>query len=157
MRIENISKLGLLIKKLCFLRINNSQFSILNFQLALILALTSCTTTSMVRENANARYEEYKSAAKYHDEAEKNYLILLENLERFPKDQHLLTRKQILRKEIEQNRLLMLQARSEFEKALQEWDLTVQKMETGLPRDSIDLRQIFGLPSPKDTMLRHYE
>ncbi len=118
-----------------------------------LLFLASCTTTSMVRENAYARYEEYKSAAKYHTDSEKDYLILLENLEKYPKEPYLLTRKQILRREIEQNRLLMLQARSEFEKALQEWDLTVQKMETGLPRDSIDLRQIFGLPSPKDTVL----
>jgi len=103
----------------------------------------------MVRENTNARYEEYKSAVKYHDEAEKNYLTLLANLERYPKDEFLLIRKQLLRKEIEQNRVLMLQARSEFEKALQEWDTEVQKMETGLPRDSVDLRQIFGLPAPK--------
>ncbi|MCL2259773.1 MAG: hypothetical protein FWC15_00290 [Fibromonadales bacterium] len=116
----------------------------------------SCTTTSMLRDNANTLYEEYKSSVKYHDESERNYLILLENLERYPKDPYLLTRKQILRKEIEQNRLLMLQARSEFEKALLEWDLAVQKMETGLPQDSIDIRQIFGLPSPKDTMLQHY-
>jgi len=118
-----------------------------------LLFLVSCATTSMVRENANARYEEYKSAAKYHADSEKDYLVLLENLERYPKEPYLLMRKQILRREIEQNRLLMLQARSEFEKALQEWDLAVQKMETGLPRDSIDLRQIFGLPSPKDTVL----
>ena len=109
----------------------------------------SCTTTSMVRDNANTLYEEYKSAAKYHDEAERDYLILLENLERYPKDPFLLARKQILRKEIEQNRLLMLQARGEFEKALQEWDSVVQKMETGLPQDSVDIRQIFGLPPPK--------
>jgi len=103
----------------------------------------------MVRDNANTLYEEYKSSAKYHDESEKNYLILLENLEKYPKDPYLLMRKQILRKEIEQNRLLMLQARTEFEKALQEWDSVVQKMETGLPQDSIDIRQIFGLPPPK--------
>ncbi len=136
--------------------LHNSQFSILNSQLALIFAfltLVSCTTTSMLRDNANTLYEEYKSAAEYHAESEKDYLILLENLEKYPKDKFLLTRKQILRKEIEQNRVLMLQARLEFEKALQEWDTAVQKMETGLPRDSIDIRQIFGLPPPKDTIL----
>ena len=116
------------------------------------LLLASCTTTSILRDNATTLYEEYKSAAEYHAESEENYLILLKNLERYPKDKYLLMRKQILRKEIEQNRLLMLQARSEFEKALQEWDAAVQKMETGLPRDSIDLRQIFCLPPPKDTL-----
>ncbi|MCL2101650.1 MAG: hypothetical protein FWH22_08055 [Fibromonadales bacterium] len=113
------------------------------------LLLMSCAPKSMQQENTKARYEEYKSAVKYHTEAEEKYIILLENLERLPKEQELLIRKQILRKEIEQNRLLMMQARSEFEKALLEWDLTVQKMETGLPRDSMDLRQIFGLPRPK--------
>jgi hypothetical protein len=111
----------------------------------------------MQRDNVNARYDEYKSAAKYHAEAEENYIILLENLEKYPKDSHLLMRKQIIRKEIEQNRVLMLQARSEFEKALQEWDEKVQKMETGLPRDSLDLRQIFGLPTPKDTLRYNVE
>ncbi|MCL2283852.1 MAG: hypothetical protein FWC26_11110 [Fibromonadales bacterium] len=111
----------------------------------------------MVRDNANALYEEYKSAAKYHDESEKKYLLLLENLEKYPKEEYLLLQKQLLRKEIEQNRLLMLQARSEFEKALQNWDLSVQKLETGIPLDSIDLRQIFGLPSPKDTVLIYDE
>ncbi|MDR3001222.1 MAG: hypothetical protein LBU89_08160 [Fibromonadaceae bacterium] len=113
------------------------------------LLLTSCAPKSMYQENAKARYEEYKSSVKYHAETEEKYIILLENLERLPKEQELLIRKQILRKEIEQNRLLMLQARSEFEKALLEWDLAVQKMETGLPRDSMDLRQIFGLPRPR--------
>jgi len=126
--------------------------------LVLIFALfflISCTTTSMQRENAKARYEEYKSALKYYAETEEDYIILLENLEKYPKEQYLLVRKQILRKEMEQNRVLMLQARSEFEEALQEWDSKVQRMETGLPRDSIDFRQIFGLPSPKDTMLNY--
>jgi type IV secretory pathway VirB9-like protein len=109
----------------------------------------------MQRENTNARYEEYKNAVEHYDEAEKNYIVLLENLERYPKDEYLLMRKKIMRKDIEQNRLLMLQARTEFEKALQEWDKQVQKMETGLPSDSLDLRQIFGLPTPKDTLLRY--
>jgi len=89
---------------------------------------------------------------KYYDEVEADYIILLENLERYPKEAYLLSRKQILRKEIEQNRVLMLQARLEFEKALREWDLKVQRMETGLPTDSIDLRQIFGLPRPNDSL-----
>jgi hypothetical protein len=117
--------------------------------LIMVQAVISCTTTSILRNNTNTLYEEYKSAAKYHDESEQDYLILLENLEKYPKEKHLLMRKQILRKEIEQNRLLMLQARSEFEKALQEWDVAVEKMETGLVRDSIDLRQMFGFPAPK--------
>jgi hypothetical protein len=117
--------------------------------LIVVQAIISCTTTSILRNNTNTLYEEYKSAAKCHDESEQDYIILLENLERYPKEKELLMRKQILRKEIEQNRLLMLQARSEFEKALQEWDVAVQKMETGLVRDSIDLRQIFGMPAPK--------
>jgi len=118
----------------------------------LFQAIICCTVTSPQGENAKARYEEYKSAMKYYDEAEADYIILLENLERYPKEAYLLTRKQILRKEIEQNRVLMLQARLEFEKALQEWDLKVQKMETGLPTDSIDIRQIFGLPAPNDSL-----
>jgi uncharacterized protein with gpF-like domain len=125
--------------------------------LIIILAVTllqvfSCTAASPQRENTKARYEEYKSAVKYYDETEADYIILLENLEKYPKETHLLTRKQILRKEMEQNRVLMLQARLEFEKALQEWDKQVQKMETGLPSDSLDLRQIFGLPSPNDSL-----
>ncbi|MDR2581555.1 MAG: hypothetical protein LBC85_11260 [Fibromonadaceae bacterium] len=114
------------------------------------LLLMSCVATSPQQDTAKTLYEEYKSALKYYSESEQNYIILLSNLERYPKDDYLLIRKQILRKDIEQNRLLMLQARSEFEKALKEWDIAVQKMETGLPNDTIDLRQIFGLPTPKN-------
>jgi uncharacterized protein with gpF-like domain len=124
-----------------------------NSQLAIIFAsllIMSCAATSTQQENTKTLYEEYKSALKYYSEAEKDYIILLANLERYPKDEYLLIRKQILRKEIEQNRVLMLQARSEFEKALKEWDIAVQKMETGLPNDTIDLRHIFGLPTPKN-------
>jgi len=127
--------------------------NILLFILAATLfqAIICCSATSPQGENAKARYEEYKSAMKYYDESEADYIILLENLERYPKEAYLLTRKQIIRKEVEQNRVLMLQARLEFEKALQEWDLKVQKMETGL-LDSLDLRQIFGLPAPNDSL-----
>jgi len=118
----------------------------------LFQAIICCSATSPQGENTKARYEEYKSAAEYYNEAEADYIILLENLEKYPKEAYLLTRKQILRKEMEQNRVLMLQARLEFEKALREWDLKVQKMETGLPTDSLDLRQIFGLPPPNDSL-----
>jgi len=118
----------------------------------LFQAIICCAVTSPQGENTKARYEEYKSAMKYYDEVEADYIILLENLEKYPKEAYLLTRKQIIRKEIEQNRVLMLQARLEFEKALQAWDLKVQKMETGLPTDSLDLRQIFGLPAPNDSL-----
>jgi len=117
----------------------------------------SCNSHSILRENANDRYEECKSAYKHYADSEIDYIILLENLEKYPKDEYLLMRKQILRKEIEQNRLLMLQTRVEFEKALQEWDFEVQKRETGVPTDSIDIRQIFGLPTPKDTSLHYRE
>jgi len=111
---------------------------------------TSCNSSSILRENTYDRYDEYKSAYKNYANSETDYIILLANLERYPKDEYLLMRKQILRKEVEQNRLLMLQTRVEFEKALQEWDFEVQKRETGLPTDSVDIRQIFGLPPPKE-------
>jgi len=135
---------------------NNNKLWILVLAIGLILTI-SCNSSSILRENANDRYEEYKAAFKHYADSESDYIILLENLERYPKDEYLLMRKQILRKEIEQNRLLMLQTRVEFEKALQEWDFEVQKRETGVPTDSIDIRQIFGLPAPKDTSLRYRE
>jgi len=113
---------------------------------ALFLFLVSCATTSMHQENAKTLYEEYKSSFKYYTEAEDDYIVLLSNLEKYPKDQYLLIRKQLMRKDIEQNRMLMIQARTEFEKALREWDMEVLKMETAPPNDSIDIRQIFGLP-----------
>jgi hypothetical protein len=118
--------------------------------LATAAILISCAKTSMQQENAKTLYEEYKSAYQYYSESEENYIILLSNLEKYPKDEFLLMRKQILRKDIEQNRTLMLQARSEFEKSLREWDIAVQKMESPLPNDTIDLRQIFGFPTPKE-------
>jgi len=133
---------------------DNLWLLILVFGFSLII---SCHSSSILRENTNDRYEEYKDAYKHYAESENDYIILLENLEKYPKDEHLLMRKQILRKEIEQNRLLMLQSRVEFEKALQEWDFEVQKRETGIPTDSIDIRQIFGLPTPKDTTLHYRE
>jgi len=117
-----------------------------------VFLIMSCHSSSILRDNTKDRYEEYKDAYKHYTESETDYIILLENLEKYPKDEYLLMRKQILRKEIEQNRLLMLQSRVEFEKALQEWDFEVQKRETGIPTDSIDIRQIFGLPPPKDVV-----
>jgi Na+-transporting methylmalonyl-CoA/oxaloacetate decarboxylase gamma subunit len=120
--------------------------------LVILIQTISCAKKSMHQENARTLYSEYKSAFKYYSEAENDYVILLSNLEKYPKDEYLLIRKQILRKEIEQNRMLMLQARGEFEKALRDWDIAVQKMETPLPSDTMDLRQIFGFPTPKDTL-----
>jgi len=127
----------------------NDKLWLLILGLGFILTI-SCHSTSILKENTNDRYEEYKDAFKHYADSENDYIILLANLEKYPKDEYLLMRKQILRKEIEQNRLLMLQTRVEFEKALQEWDFEVQKRETGLPNDSIDIRQIFGLPPPKE-------
>ncbi len=126
----------------------------------IIIAITatlviSCGTTSIKRDNANDRFDAYKDSQKIYAESEEEYLILLENLERYPKEEELLTRKKILRQEIEQNRIFMLQSRVEFEEALEEWDLAVQKMETGIPTDSLDLRQIFGLPTPSDSILKY--
>ncbi|MDR2593870.1 MAG: hypothetical protein LBC87_03785 [Fibromonadaceae bacterium] len=135
---------------------NDSKLWFLLLSFGFIIAI-SCNSHSILRDNTNDRYEEYKSAYKHYSDSEIDYIILLENLEKYPKDEYLLVRKQILRKEIEQNRLLMLQTRVEFEKALQEWDFEVQKRETGVPTDSIDIRQIFGLPTPKDTSLRYRE
>ncbi|GHV16255.1 hypothetical protein AGMMS49938_16080 [Fibrobacterales bacterium] len=114
-----------------------------------LMLIFSCAATSAKQENALTLYEEYKSASQYFAESESNYLTLLSNLERYPKDEYLLIQKQLLRKEVEQNRVLMLQARSEYEAAVQDWDIAIQKMETGLPPDSIDIRQIFGLPRPE--------
>ena len=135
---------------------NNNKLWYWVFGIGFILTI-SCNSPSILKENTNDRYEEYKAAYKHYADSEIDYIILLSNLERYPKDEDLLMRKQILRKEIEQNRLLMLQTRVEFEKALQEWDYEVQKRETGVPTDSIDIRQIFGLPTPKDTSLRYRE
>ena len=117
--------------------------------------IVSCGSTSIKRDNANDRFDAYKDSQKIYAESEEEYLILLENLERYPKEEELLTRKKILRQEIEQNRIFMLQSRVEFEEALEEWDLAVQKMETGIPTDSLDLRQIFGLPTPSDSILKY--
>ena len=117
--------------------------------------IVSCGSTSIKRNNANDRFEAYKNSQEIYAESEEEYLILLENLERYPKEEELLTRKKILRQEIEQNRIFMLQSRVEFEEALEEWDLAVQKMETGIPTDSLDLRQIFGLPTPSDSILKY--
>jgi len=134
----------------------NDKLWLLIFGFGFILTI-SCHSNSILRENTNSRYEEYKDAFKHYVDSENDYIILLANLEKYPKEEHLLMRKQILRKEIEQNRLLMLQSRVEFEKALQEWDFEVQKRETGLPNDSIDIRQIFGLPPPKDAPEKYFK
>ncbi len=135
---------------------NNNKLRLCVLSIGFILTI-SCNSPSILKENTNDRYEEYKTAYKHYSDSETDYIILLSNLEKYPKDEYLLMRKQILRKEIEQNRILMLQTRVEFEKALQEWDFEVQKRETGVPTDSIDIRQIFGLPTPKDTSLRYRE
>ncbi len=108
------------------------------------LGLMSCTAPSMQQVDARDREVEYRSAYEQYTEVEKEYLTLLMNLEIYPADDYLLMQKQLKRKEMEQLRTLMLQARVEFDSALLQWDDYVRGLRS-LPRDTAALRP--GEPS----------
>ena len=68
------------------------------------------------------RYMVYKEMYKAYSEAEKDYLNLLFNIERMPEEEELWMMKRDRMLELMQLKELMMNARSELDQAMQEWE-----------------------------------
>jgi hypothetical protein len=96
----------------------------------MVQTLMSCAATSVEEANARTAQGFYEGAFKDYTDSEEEYLILLTNLERYPKEEYLLQKKNILRKEIEHKREVMLQSRADFDAAVQAWDKYTVELQT---------------------------
>lgn len=92
------------------------------FPFALAVGLVGCANPSLQQVDAMDRQAEYQAAFAEFSSVEKDYLTLLFNLETHPQDPYLLEQKQILRKELEHLRTVMMQSRAEFDDAVVKWE-----------------------------------
>jgi hypothetical protein len=95
-----------------------------------VAVLLGCAATSVEETNARDCQAIFEAAYKDYAASEEDYLILLSNLERYPKEEYLLQQKRLLRQEIEHKREVMLQSRSEFDAAVQAWDKYTVELQT---------------------------
>lgn len=94
---------------------------------ALCVFLTGCASNrSASQVLAEDSYVVFLEAYKAYAEAEERYMNVLFNLERMPEEEDLWIMKRSLIAELEQLRTLMLQARSEFDEAVKDWDAHLQ-------------------------------
>jgi hypothetical protein len=86
-------------------------------------ALVACGGTKSAQQTmAEDRDYMYREAYDAYIKAEGKYLNLLFNLERLPEEDELWIMKRDQMKELEQLRTLMLQARTELDESLQDWE-----------------------------------
>ena len=71
----------------------------------------------------------YREAYSAYIKAEERYLNLLFNIERMPEEEELWIMKRDQMKELEQLRSLMLQARSELDESLQDWERYLSELQ----------------------------
>ena len=104
-----------------------------NFKINFILLLGCCLITSCASTYNNMvvddRLSVYYDNLKLFEKKEKEYLNTLYNLERYPDEKYLLEQKGIQSKNVDMQRQLVIQARTELDKAISDWEhnLTVNK------------------------------
>jgi hypothetical protein len=107
----------------------NRVFILMVLGFVLFMMLSSCTASynNMVVED---RVKNYDGHLDYFRELEHEYLTLLANLERYPKDQFLLGKKAQLIKELDQQRLVLSQSRVELDQAIRDWEVNIMQERT---------------------------
>ena len=89
----------------------------------IVLLLVGCASHPSPQQTmVDDRYMVYKDMYKAYSEAEKNYLNLLFNIERMPEEEELWMMKRDRMLELMQLKELMLNARTELDQAMQEWE-----------------------------------
>lgn len=108
--------------------------------LLLFVAILSSCAGSIQYEMVQDRQQTYQNASREYHRAEEEYINLLFNLERLPKDPYLLEQKKIQMKELEHLRALLLQSRSELDVSVQQWEseLIRQRITNGQPTPQVD-------------------
>lgn len=105
------------------------RFGWISFAL-LYVSLVACGgTKSAQRTMAEDRDYMYREAYSAYIKAEERYLNLLFNIERMPEEEELWIMKRDQMKELEQLRSLMLQARSELDESLQDWERYLSELQ----------------------------
>ena len=98
------------------------------FAVLFCVFLMSCASQhSAAQILAEDSYYVYTETYKAYADAEKRYMNILFNLERMPTEEELWIMKRDLIGELEQLRALMLQARGDFDSAVQAWDKSLQE------------------------------
>lgn len=96
----------------------------------LLLVLSSCSSSynNMVVDD---RVKVYNKNLKDFKKKEKGYLTTLFNLERYPDEKYLIKQKKILRQELDMQRQMVIQSRTELDKAISDWEhsLVIEKKE----------------------------
>jgi len=89
---------------------------------SLFVSACSLTGGSAAQSMAMERASAYEGMYKAYMEAEERYLNLLFNIERMPDEEELWSMKRDQMKELVQLREMMLNARTELDNAIQEWE-----------------------------------
>lgn len=94
------------------------------------VSLVACGGTKSAQQTmAEDRDYMYREAYSAYIKAEERYLNLLFNIERMPEEDELWIMKRDQMKELEQLRSLMLQARSELDESLQDWERYLSELQ----------------------------
>jgi hypothetical protein len=101
------------------------------FNLILCLGLGACagSYSNMVVED---RLADYETASTNYHVIEKDYVNTLYNLDRYPDDEYLLEKKKFLRKQLEDQRRVLIQSRDELDKALKDWEEQIANNRDGV-------------------------
>lgn len=96
---------------------------------AMLLLVGCAAHTSPQQTLVDDRYLVYKETYKAYQEAEEDYLNLLFNLEQMPEEEELWVMKRDKMLELVQLRELMLNARSELDNAMQDWERSLTDLQ----------------------------
>ncbi|MBO7414123.1 MAG: hypothetical protein J6U20_10780 [Fibrobacter sp.] len=102
---------------------------------SLFFSACSLTGGSAAQSMAMERASAYEGMYKAYMEAEERYLNLLFNIERMPDEEELWSMKRDQMKELVQLREMMLNARTELDNAIQEWEKYLIEMKDEAKQD----------------------
>lgn len=105
--------------------------------LAMLFLVGCAAHTSPQQTLVDDRYLVYKETYKAYREAEEEYLNLLYNLEQMPEEEELWIMKRDKMLELVQLRELMLNARTELDNAMQDWERHMIEMQAEMKQPKI--------------------
>lgn len=108
------------------------------FAVAVAALFAGCTSHPSPQQTmVDDRYMMYKETYRAYKEAEERYLNLLFNIERMPEEEELWMMKREQMQELLQLRELMLSARADLDKAMQEWETHLTEVQGEVKKNKI--------------------
>ena len=108
------------------------------FAVAVMAVFVGCTSHPSPQQTmVDDRYMMYREAYKAYRDAEERYLNLLFNIERMPEEEELWMMKREQMQELLQLRELMLSARADLDKAMQEWETHLTEVQGEVKKNKI--------------------